>query len=111
MIFNRRKANMDELSSTGKGIPRENSVAVGTAIIAVVLILCVCSSSRTQSRKSSASVNSTTRTTHRSISRSSTARSGIVPQRSGSWSILTLTMNRCVKRFFSNLSLMGCLSR
>ena len=39
MIFNRRKANKDELSSTGKGIPRENSVAVGTAIIAVVLIL------------------------------------------------------------------------
>ena len=39
MIFNRRKANKDELSSTGKGIPRENSVAAGTAIIAVVLIL------------------------------------------------------------------------
>ena len=39
MIFNRRKANKDELSSTDKGIPRENSVAVGTAIIAVVLIL------------------------------------------------------------------------
>ena len=34
MIFNRRKANKDELSSTGKGIPRENSVAVGTAVIA-----------------------------------------------------------------------------
>lgn len=39
MIFNRRKADKDELSSTGKGIPRENSVAVGTAIVAVVLIL------------------------------------------------------------------------
>lgn len=39
MIFNRRKAIKGNLSSSGKGIPRENSVAVGTAIVAVVLIL------------------------------------------------------------------------